>query len=353
MDESQLGFDRSKYFLGALCKNRHDYEGSGKSLVYLKNKSLCLQCDKERAKRNRDQRAAERKQLEQIELERRKTLLIEASVDIQCYALGVLCIHGHEWQETGLSLRYAKSSKCVECHRANKREYYHVNSEARLAYRTTYYAANQPRLLEQKKDYYQRNRDRKLAKDKEYRLANIDKIRNRNKRWYERNKNRVAAYNKIRYEQNRDQILEYKRRYSKQNRDKMRLKWNRWRSTPNGRASDNRSKAKRKILRLANHHADFPLELWAERVAEFNSHCAYCNKSLSKPHMDHFIPVSMGGSHALGNLIPCCQSCNSSKRNFDPKTWYEKQPFYSKSRWRKILKVLGKTDTTYNQIPLI
>ncbi|WP_203620386.1 HNH endonuclease [Streptomyces sp. SID8499] len=29
--------------------------------------------------------------------------------------------------------------------------------------------------------------------------------------------------------------------------------------------------------------------------------------------VDHVIPLSRGGQHAEGNLVPACKSCNSSK----------------------------------------
>lgn len=39
--------------------------------------------------------------------------------------------------------------------------------------------------------------------------------------------------------------------------------------------------------------------------------CIYCgNRGLS---VDHYVPVSRGGSHNLDNLFACCKSCNSGK----------------------------------------
>jgi 5-methylcytosine-specific restriction endonuclease McrA len=57
--------------------------------------------------------------------------------------------------------------------------------------------------------------------------------------------------------------------------------------------------------------------------------------------MDHFIPLAGGGTHALGNLVPACPSCNYSKTDHDPEQWYRAQPFFTEARWRKILQVLG------------
>lgn len=38
-------------------------------------------------------------------------------------ALGALCLHGHEYQNTGQSLRYRRNNQCAECHREGHRKY--------------------------------------------------------------------------------------------------------------------------------------------------------------------------------------------------------------------------------------
>lgn len=53
-------------------------------------------------------------------------------------------------------------------------------------------------------------------------------------------------------------------------------------------------------------------------------HCYYCGTQLDHPEstghtgvrnftVDHVIPVSLGGTDALENLVLCCKQCNSSK----------------------------------------
>lgn len=45
----------------------------------------------------------------------------------------------------------------------------------------------------------------------------------------------------------------------------------------------------------------------------YGNRCAYCAKSLSKIHWDHWKPLSKGGMHILANLYPSCPPCNQSK----------------------------------------
>ena len=67
----------------------------------------------------------------------------------------------------------------------------------------------------------------------------------------------------------------------------------------------------------------------------FNNECCYCGKSgeLTK---DHIKPLIEGGELTMINVLPCCKSCNSSKKDHEMLSWYQKQPFYSKERAKRI-----------------
>ena len=47
------------------------------------------------------------------------------------------------------------------------------------------------------------------------------------------------------------------------------------------------------------------------------SMCPYCKRpmSSSQKSLDHITPRSRGGAHSIANVIVCCRSCNSRKRN--------------------------------------
>ena len=44
----------------------------------------------------------------------------------------------------------------------------------------------------------------------------------------------------------------------------------------------------------------------------YSSPCFYCDAS-ERIEADHIIPISKGGQHSVGNLIPACRSCNAEK----------------------------------------
>lgn len=57
-------------------------------------------------------------------------------------------------------------------------------------------------------------------------------------------------------------------------------------------------------------------EWWALRGVVFRRDgllCAYCRDESGPFEIDHIIPVTRGGSHALDNLCVACKPCNSSK----------------------------------------
>jgi hypothetical protein len=56
-DSNVPTYDTSKHYLGKLCPRRHDYNGTGQSLLR-KTNHLCLACDRERAKERRQARHA-------------------------------------------------------------------------------------------------------------------------------------------------------------------------------------------------------------------------------------------------------------------------------------------------------
>jgi 5-methylcytosine-specific restriction endonuclease McrA len=53
---------------------------------------------------------------------------------------------------------------------------------------------------------------------------------------------------------------------------------------------------------------------WRSLLRQYRNCCAYCGKSRALT-MDHVIPLSRGGRHTVGNVVPACGPCNGSKFN--------------------------------------
>lgn len=52
-----------------------------------------------------------------------------------------------------------------------------------------------------------------------------------------------------------------------------------------------------------------------ELLRLYASPCFYCGLKTDSMHMDHVMPISRGGRHSIGNLVPACAKCNISKKD--------------------------------------
>lgn len=75
---------------------------------------------------------------------------------------------------------------------------------------------------------------------------------------------------------------------------------------------------------------------WQFAMMYFNFKCAYCGERMQNLTKDHVIPLIKGGKLERKNVVPACQSCNSSKKDEDMERWFQKQTFYEKQRMDKI-----------------
>lgn len=77
--------------------------------------------------------------------------------------------------------------------------------------------------------------------------------------------------------------------------------------------------------RMARTRGLDPIPAWwrAERFQDFGFLCAYgCRRQAAT--LDHVWPVARGGRSEPSNLVPCCTTCNSRKRDRDPAPWIER-----------------------------
>lgn len=252
--------------------------------------------------------------------------------DPEKHFLGKLCRHGHEWENTSKSLRYQKGGrKCVFCTQNSSKNWHLKNLEADRAHRKKYRELNSEHISQQKKEYHSRPevRKRRLEVNRNYERRNKEKRIDIQRRYRENHSKRHKEY----YKANRERVLKKTRAYCQ---------------TPQGKFVRQRIQAKRRAHLAGNHSYPYSQD---EVMARFDYKCAYCQAS-NNLSLDHFIPISKGGPDCLSNVIPSCQSCNSSKGKSDPLNWFKSQAFYDKKRWLYILKVLGKKSGSYLQLPL-
>ncbi len=103
-------------------------------------------------------------------------------------------------------------------------------------------------------------------------------------------------------------LREYKRKWRLANPEKQKSAEAGWRQ--NNRLYDTLRGASRRAIQ-GNTRVS---QAMAEEVIDYyGDKCVYCGGPSTG--FDHLQPLSKGGLHTVENLAPCCQSCNSVKRD--------------------------------------
>jgi len=211
-----------------------------------------------------------------------------------------------------------------------------------------YCAEHSVEAVERSRMWKKNNPERYRELAQQSRKRNCDRYNQSARESYHQNKALYAARQK-RYNQS-EKGKETKRNYCNQNRDRINRTNRRYSTSERGRKVKLLANHRREAARLNNHSVFYTLQQVESVKDFFNNQCAYCGKKSSLT-LDHFVPSSKGGPDCLGNLVPACLSCNSSKQDKNPEEWYKSQRFYSKQRWLKIIEVVGKS-VINGQLPL-
>lgn len=95
------------------------------------------------------------------------------------------------------------------------------------------------------------------------------------------------------------------------NAENCRVRSRRWRKANPDRKLI--SEQRRRARKLASWPSVVTREDWNRLVIRFDRQCAYCGQRATPLVMEHVVPLSRGGRHAIGNILPACRPCNSSK----------------------------------------
>lgn len=175
------------------------------------------------------------------------------------------------------------------------------------------------------KAWYAANREKVLAKVNEYRLANLETVLEDHRRYRRENPEKVKAQARAAYLARADYYREQSRATYLKDREKYKQLSLLWAANnpERARAIKSRYKHKRRALEGASQCRVTGRDLRREfrRQGERCVYCAVPFLTFRAASWDHVVPVSRGGSFGVGNLVPCCQSCNSSKNNKTVMEW--------------------------------
>jgi 5-methylcytosine-specific restriction endonuclease McrA len=186
------------------------------------------------------------------------------------------------------STEFNKRKECLSCKRAYTKMYDAKNREALILKKRERYESQKAELQAKAREYYSLNKSERVQYASNYRVEKADTFTTTQKKYRDENKERRNAF---------------RREYTKKFPEKM-LNYNRKRMNRIG--SDRLSDGLTSLLML-----------------EQGGKCAGCVIDLNKVnvHLDHFMPIKLGGRNIDENIQLLCKPCNQSKSAKHPTKW--------------------------------
>jgi 5-methylcytosine-specific restriction endonuclease McrA len=189
-----------------------------------------------------------------------------------------------------------------------------------------YYEDNKEKIIVKNKVYRENNIEQRAVTQKTYRENNKEKIVVYKKTHYQENKEEIAVYAKSWRKDNKEQIAVKAKVYNEANKDRIAVTSRAWQQANPERTSA--SNHKRRALKL-NAEGTYTYTDIKNLLTTQNSKCIYCKTDLiitgkGKYHIDHIMPLFLGGTNYPENLQLLCPTCNCSKGSKHPDI-YKKQ----------------------------
>lgn len=196
-------------------------------------------------------------------------------------------------------------SHCKVCHREANRQSYRKHRQKRLAHI---------------KDYVVQNREAVLHRQYEWVRKNPDKVKAARHRYYtsEKGKKYFKEYRRKNLEKRRKYDREWKRKYRATQVEKSRQYEREYRKRPDANLTD-KACAQRKRARKSNAPGKFTKDDIIKQYAKQDGSCFWCQTELGDDyHIDHYIPLSRGGTNYPDNIVLACPTCNVRRNNKMP-----------------------------------
>lgn len=207
------------------------------------------------------------------------------------------------------------------------------NLEAEREQMRRWRAANPEKDLANARAYRARHPEKDSIRKKAWRKANPEKAKARGRADMVRHKEARAAYSKAYRAARRDEILKKEKAWRaanrdlKRKRDQARYKRDREAILAYGKAwraanpSKCRANGRTRRGRLANAEGTHTAEDVAAQLKCQRGKCYYCKKKFGrglKSHVEHVIPLALGGRNSRDNLVISCPQCNWTKNRHGP-----------------------------------
>lgn len=159
------------------------------------------------------------------------------------------------------------------------------------------------------KSWREKNKKHVNAQAAKYRINNLDLYRTRDRAYRESRIEEMRARDRERYYSNVEHFRLKSAQYRRDYPDKVRASFIKWAAANPDSAYDRKN---RRRAQQAKNGVFKIRKSFLRRL--YSSSCVACG-STEKITQDHVIPISRGGVHSEGNLMPLCAFCNASKKN--------------------------------------
>lgn len=153
----------------------------------------------------------------------------------------------------------------------------------------------------------ERDHDRRRAEErKEYRASRSEENRAYQRAYHEAHREQRRR----RRQERHDEIAENNRRYRAANRERIAAYYRQWcKDHPDLLLQHSRTRRARKLGSAGTHT---PADVAAQKARQ-KDRCYYCHRKLTDYHVDHVVPLALGGSNGPENIVVSCPTCNLSK----------------------------------------
>lgn len=253
------------------------------------------------------------------------------------------------------STEFYKHGGCKPCAKARVKKWVTNNQEKAKGYKATYRLtntekiktsnavyrmANQINISDKQSAYYFANLDKERKRSADYRSNNKDKIKKRNAAYYLANSEKIKSYqikhclvnaekkkavNSAYRLHNQEKIKESNAAYRLNNPKKIKESASKWQKN---NPEKNRIACQNRRAKKRHNGGRLSKDIAQKLFILQKGRCACCNKQLgSNYHLDHIMPVALGGSNTDDNIQLLRATCNQKKSATHPIDFMQSKGF--------------------------
>lgn len=202
--------------------------------------------------------------------------------------------------------------RCKECEKARHK----ANAEHIAAKMAEWRTANADRITEYGKAYYAANADRILESKARERQEQPEKLRKRYAAWAAANSDKKKASYAAWVAANREKRAKDLSEYRKKNADRIAASRAEWNAKNPERVRVHKANRRARMLESGG---ELSPDLASRLYKLQHGKCACCGQPLGKNyHMDHILPLALGGTNTDDNIQLLRPKCNFEKHAKHP-----------------------------------